>query len=117
MQVALCDVAHSRSGDKGTLTTLSLIAYRAAWYPALVEQVTVERVCEHLGDRLGLPAKRYEVPSLLALNFVCARTAGDTVTTSLNLDTHGKGLSDALLTMQIELDTTLQAIRAELSRS
>jgi len=45
---------------------------------------------------------RYELPSLGALNFVMRKALGGGVTRSLALDAHGKGLSSALLDMDIE---------------
>jgi len=97
----LHELAHCRAGDKGDTSILSLIAYRAEDYPLLAEQVTIEAVAAHLkGIALG-EIKRYDLPGLWALQFVCERTLGGGVTTSLALDAHGKSLSYALLEMQI----------------
>jgi hypothetical protein len=46
--------------------------------------------------------RRYEVPNLHALQFVCERALDTGVTTSLAIDPHGKTLSYALLEMEIE---------------
>ena len=40
----LRDIAHTRTGDKGNRTTLSVIAYRAEDYPRLLAELTPERV-------------------------------------------------------------------------
>lgn len=104
MRVILHEIAHSRAGDKGTLITLSLIPYRRELYPVLVDQVTADRVGHHLFHRIDGTVTRYLAPNVYALNYVCTRKAGDTVTTSPFLDAHGKSLSDALLTLEIELD-------------
>jgi hypothetical protein len=45
--------------------------------------------------------RRFELPHLWALQFVCERALGGGVTTSLALDAHGKSLSCALLEMPI----------------
>jgi len=97
----LYDVAHCRAGDKGNTSILSLIAYRDGDYPALVEQVTVEAVARHLQGIVHGEIRRYELPNLKALQFVCERSLAGGVTTSLALDAHGKSLSYALLEMQI----------------
>ena len=47
--------------------------------------------------------RRYELPALLALNFVAERALDGGVNASLNLDAHGKALSYLLLDMEIEL--------------
>jgi len=101
MSRRLYDLAHCRAGDKGNTSILSLIAYRADDYPLLLEGVTIEAVARHLdGIALGT-IRRYELPSLGALQFVCERSLGGGVTTSLALDAHGKTLSYALLEMRI----------------
>ena len=46
--------------------------------------------------------RRFEVPNLSALQFVCERALDTGVTTSLAIDPHGKTLSYALLEMVIE---------------
>ena len=40
MKVTLYDIAHARTGDKGTLNTVSLIPYDEQWYPVLRQVVT-----------------------------------------------------------------------------
>jgi hypothetical protein len=97
----LHDVAHCRAGDKGNTSILSLIAYRADDYPLLVERVTVEAVASHLRGIVLGEIRRFELPHLWALQFVCDRALSGGVTTSLALDAHGKSLSYALLEMPI----------------
>ncbi len=94
-------LAHCRAGDKGDTSILSLIAYREEDYPNLAAQVTVEAVAVHLQGIVLGPIRRYELPALWALQFVCERSLGGGVTTSLALDAHGKSLSYALLEMEI----------------
>ena len=97
----LHDLAHCRAGDKGDTSTLSLIAYREEDYPLLAERVTVDAVRKHLQGIVLGEIRRYELPGLWALQFVCERSLGGGVTTSLGLDAHGKSLSYALLEMNV----------------
>jgi len=97
----LYDVAHCRAGDKGNTSTLSLIAYRADDYALLVERATVAAVAKHLAGIVRGDIRRYELPQLRALQFVCDAALAGGVTTSLALDAHGKSLSSALLEMEI----------------
>ena len=97
----LHDLAHCRAGDKGDTSILSLIAYRTEDYPMLVERVTVDAVKKHLQDIVLGEIRRYELPGLWALQFVCERSLSGGVTTSLGLDAHGKSLSYALLEMNV----------------
>ena len=95
----LHELAHCRAGDKGDTSILSLIAYRAEDFPILLERVTVDAVRRHLQGIVQGDIRRYELPDLWALQFVCERSLNGGVTTSLALDAHGKSLSYALLEM------------------
>jgi hypothetical protein len=97
----LHELAHCRAGDKGDTSTLSLVAYRGEDYPLLAQRVTVEAVAWHLRGIVHGAIRRYELPQLWALQFVCEHALAGGVTTSLALDAHGKSLSSALLEMEI----------------
>ena len=98
----LRDMAHTRTGDKGNRSTLSVTAYRAEDYPRLVAALTPERVKAHLADVVQGMVTRYELPHLQALNFVLTQSLGGGVTRSLALDAHGKCLASALLHLTID---------------
>ena len=97
----LYDIAHSRAGDKGNISTLSLIPFDEKDYDWLCREVTAEKVKTHLKNNVFGKVIRYEMPNVAALLFVCYDALGGGVTTSLALDTHGKTLSYALLEMEI----------------
>ena len=97
----LYDLAHCRAGDKGNTSILSVIAYRPEDYALLAERVTINAVRQHLRGIAQGEIKRYELPQLSALQFVCEHSLNGGVTTSLALDAHGKSLSFALLEMEI----------------
>jgi len=97
----LRELAHSRTGDKGDTSNISLIAYDAADYPLLVRWVTAARVKAHFAGVVKGDVVRYELPRLGALNFVLEHALSGGVTRSLALDAHGKSLSSALLSMAI----------------
>ena len=102
MKKKLYELAHSRAGDKGNTSILSLIAYRDKDYPLLCRKVTADAVKRHLGHVIKGRVTRHEVPNLGALQFVCERALAGGVTTSLAMDAHGKSLSYALLEMEID---------------
>ena len=97
----LRQIAHSRTGDKGDIVTISLIAHRPRDFALLQERVTVDRVSRHFAGIISRPVERYELPALGALNFVLHRPNGQSVTHTLALDAHGKCLGSALLAMEI----------------
>ena len=98
----LREIAHSRTGDKGNTSNISVIAYDARHYPLLLEQVTASRVKAYFAGVVEGEVVRYELPRISALNFVMSQTLGGGVTRSLALDAHGKSLSSALLDLEIE---------------
>ena len=97
----LYELAHSRTGDKGNISNVSLIAYDPADYEMLKEKVTPERVKEHFKGMVKGDVVRYELPNIYALNFVMHARLGGGVTRSLSVDMHGKGFSSYLLDMEI----------------
>jgi hypothetical protein len=97
----LREIAHSRTGDKGDISNISVIAFDEADYPFLEEHLTAERVAEHFKELLVGTVTRYELPNIGALNFVLTGILGGGVTRSLALDAHGKTLSSALLDLEL----------------
>lgn len=97
----LKEIAHSRTGDKGDISNISLIAYKKEDYLLLKEKVTAEKVKEYFKEICKGEVVRYDIDSIISLNFVLDKTLGGGVTRSLALDKHGKCLSLALLEMEI----------------
>ena len=100
----LRDIAHARAGDKGETLNVCVIAYRPEDYALLETHVTAERVREHLRGIVRGEVVRFELPRLGALNFVLYDALAGGVTRSLSLDAHGKGLSSALLSLELPDD-------------
>ncbi len=97
----LREIAHSRTGDKGNISNISLIAYDISNYEKIKTAVTADHVRAWFGDIVQGEVVRYEFPKLGALNFVMYGALGGGVTRSLALDMHGKSLSSALMNMEI----------------
>jgi len=97
----LREIAHARTGDKGNTSKISVIAFDEQHYPLLERHVTAERVKAHFAEIAHGEVTRYELPKIGALNFVLREALGGGVTRSLALDAHGKGLSYAILNLDI----------------
>ena len=97
----LWEIAHSRTGDKGNISNVSLIAYDIKDYEFIKEKVTPDVVKNWFKDIVKGEVKRYELPNLGALNFVMYDALGGGVTRSLAIDKHGKSLSSYLLDIEI----------------
>jgi len=101
--VPLHSLAHGRTGDKGNRSSISVIAYDAAHWSLLVEQVTPERVATLFAHRRPGTVKRYLLPRLHSMNFVIDDVLDGGVNGALNLDAHGKCLSSLLLTLPVKI--------------
>lgn len=102
MRIPLSQIAHARSGDKGDVSNIGLIAYKEEDYPILVREVTAERVKAHFKELVRGEVERFELPNLWALNFVMHEALDGGGTISLRTDAQGKTLGAALLRMEIE---------------
>ena len=111
MKVKLEQIAHARSGDKGDASNVGLIAQTPELYPVIREQVTAERVKEHFREVCRGPVQRYELPNILALNFILHDSLGGGGTESLKNDAQGKTHAQGLLQMEVEVPEGLVEAR------
>ena len=100
-------LAHARTGDKGDRLNISLIAYAPELFPLLREIVTEDVVLALFAHRQPTAVKRYEVPTLHAMNFVLDGVLDGGVTQALNVDSHGKTQSYRLLGHRIAVPEDL----------
>ncbi|GGC68853.1 AtuA-related protein [Undibacterium terreum] len=97
----LRELAHSRAGDKGDISNISVIAYDSKDFALLESFLTPARVKLHFAGVAQGEVRRYSLPALGALNFVMEKALGGGVTRSLALDAHGKCLSSAILDIEL----------------
>ena len=110
--VPLHRLAHGRTGDKGNRSNISVIAYRAEYYPVLVAEVTEGRVAQVFAHRKPTRVTRYLLPKLHAMNFVIDDVLDGGVNSALNLDTHGKSLAFMLLDLAIPVPRAVESLLA-----
>jgi hypothetical protein len=103
MMIRLHDIAHSRAGDKGNTSNISVIAYDQEGWEIIQQHLSVEVVSEAFAHITNGPVFRYELPKLQALNFVIEGALGGGVTRSLAQDPHGKALSSLMLSIQLDI--------------
>lgn len=97
----LKEIAHSRTGDKGNISNISLIAYDKKDFNKIRQMITPELIKDHFEGIVKGDVVIYELPNLGALNIVMDQALGGGVTRSLALDAHGKSLSSHLLELEI----------------
>ena len=104
MTKRLYDLAYGRSGDKGNIANLSVIARSPEAYQEIKAKLTAERVKNHFGDLVKGRVVRYELDNIEALNFVLYEALDGGATRSLRIDGLGKSLAGALLYMEWDTD-------------
>jgi hypothetical protein len=105
--VPLSRIAHARSGDKGDASNVGLIADSPALYAVIRREVTAERVKAHFRLVCRGAVERFDVPNLLALNFLLHDSLGGGGTLSLLTDAQGKTHAQGLLTLEIDVPPEL----------
>lgn len=101
------DIATGRSGDKGDVLDLTIVAYDAPGYQRIARILTAERVAAILARVAPSPVDRYELPKLFALKFVAPRALPGGVQASLHAGLHWQKAAASLL-LEMELDGTRQ---------
>jgi hypothetical protein len=103
MKRQLVELVHARSGDKGDKANIAIFAPDRQTYDLLLREVTAERVRAHFAGIINGSVERFEVPNVLAFNFVLHGALNGGASRSLRSDSLGKSLSSALLRMEIEV--------------
>jgi hypothetical protein len=98
----LKELACARSGDKGANANIGVIARNEKDYQFLKTHLTEKRVAEYFSCLGSRKVKRFELPNLLAFNFVLYSALGGGGSVSLRNDAQGKALGQALLQMSFE---------------
>ncbi|MFN8497918.1 MAG: hypothetical protein U0641_08685 [Anaerolineae bacterium] len=97
----LRELAFVRSGDKGDVCSVGLLAFDDDAYTLLAREVTPERIKEHFRDMVKGPVEIYPMPNINALHIVLRNALDGGATRTLRFDQTGKAMSTALLRMEI----------------
>ena len=103
----LIRLAWARSGDKGDLSNVGVVARRAEWLPLLWARLTPARVKAHLAHLVRGEVERFHLPGIAAINFVLHDALDGGGPASHRLDPLGKGMAQMLLDMPIEVPRSL----------
>ena len=97
----------ARSGDKGGDANVGVWGRTEAAYDWLARNLTVERFKELVPEAASLQVDRYELPNLLALNFVVVGLLDEGVSSSTRVDPQAKGLGEWLRARVVDLPAAL----------
>lgn len=101
--VPLLALAYARSGDKGDISNIAVLARRPDFVPLLRQALTAERVRGHLAHLVQGRAERFEWPGLHGFNFLLHEALGGGGVASLRYDPQGKAHAQLLLDMPVAI--------------
>jgi hypothetical protein len=101
--VPLVRLAWARSGDKGDISNIGVIARHPDLVPLLRAPLTEAAVGSWLAHLVRGRVTRHEVPGIHAFNFVCEQALGGSGMASLRNDPLGKGMAQVLLAMPVRV--------------
>jgi hypothetical protein len=105
--VPLGRLCGARSGDKGGAANIGLWAVSPAAYAWLRGYLTVDRLRDLLTEAAALDIDRYELPNLLAVNFVIHGLLAPGVSATTRPDAQAKGLGEYLRSRVVPVPANL----------
>jgi hypothetical protein len=103
-RVRIHDLAFARSGDKGDTANIGVAARSPETFAMLHKSLTPDVVARFFQKECRGAVRRYELPGLMAFNFVLEEALGGGGTTSLRSDPLGKLFAQRLLAQEIEVE-------------
>ena len=107
VEVPLIRLALGRSGDKGNMANIGLIARRPEYLPVLSAWLTPARVAAWFAHRHPTRVERFDLPGIGAMNFVLHGVLGGGGMASLHTDALAKAYAQILLSMPVRVSRTL----------
>ena len=108
-QVPLIKLAWARSGDKGNISNIGVIARRPEWLPLLWQQVTSEAVKDYFAHLVHGRVERFRLPGIHAINFLLYDALDGGGPGSMRVDPLGKGMAQMLLDMPVRVPRSVAA--------
>jgi hypothetical protein len=107
VKVPLVALAWGRSGDKGDIANIGVIARRPEYLTFIRAALTEEKVKDYFAHLCNGRVERFEVPGIHALNFLLHESLGGGGIASVRIDPQGKGFAQMLLDIHIPVPADL----------
>lgn len=103
VEVPLVRLAWARSGDKGDISNIGVIARRPEWLPLLWARLTPAVVKDYFAHLVQGRVERHYLPGIAAMNFVLHEALDGGGPASMRMDPLGKGMGQMLLDLPIRV--------------
>lgn len=103
VEVALAQIAHARSGDKGDSSNVAILCREPRFYAYLKRELTCERMLAHFGGAVAGPVQRFEAPGIAAFNFLMQNALGGGGMATHRIDALGKAYGQRALEMRLQV--------------
>jgi hypothetical protein len=107
--VRLVDLAWGRSGDKGDIANIGILARKPDYLPYIRAALTEAAVKDYFAHLCKGPVERFDLPGSHALNFLLHESLGGGGIASVRIDPQGKGFAQMLLDIEIPVPAELAA--------
>jgi len=104
MKVQLKDVAYARSGDKGDVSTIGVMAFNKNFYEQLKREMVPEKIKLSFNGMVKGDVEVYPEDNLESFQIVCRHGLDGGATRTLRYDSTGKALGCAILRMEVNID-------------
>ncbi len=105
--VTLDKLAYARSGDKGDVCNIGVMARTPDIYEFLLAELSGERIAAHFGEMVRGEVEVYPMTNIHSVSVVLRGALGGGATTTLRYDQTGKAMGSALLRMQLDASEEL----------
>ncbi|TMH06124.1 MAG: DUF1446 domain-containing protein [Betaproteobacteria bacterium] len=109
VDVPLARLAWARSGDKGNLSNIGLIARRSEWLPLIWSRLTPDVVQRYFAHLVNGRIERYHLPGIAGMNLVLHDALAGGGPASPRFDPLGKGMGQMLLDLAIAVPASIAA--------
>lgn len=107
LEVPLIRLAWARSGDKGDIANIGVVAREPAWMPLIWARLTPEAVRAHFAHLVHGEVRRHHLPGLQAMNLTLDQALDGGGPVSSRMDPLGKGMAQMLLDMPVAVPLEL----------
>ena len=106
-KIRLEALAFARSGDKGDVSNIGIMAKSRNIYDFLSKALTPERVRDHFKGMIKGDVEIYLLPNIESIEVVLRQALGGGATCTLRFDQTGKSMGQALLRLELEVEEKL----------